>query len=83
MNYSLNDSLENHCKIDYFCFVDYYGDTDVFECLDDSEFRCDFRVPISDRYLCKCPSRIELFKQSSDEDNLSYTQPDLSVSISP
>ena len=60
----LNNSLDNLCKIDYLTFIDFYGDTDIFECLDDIEVECDFRFSLEDRHLCKCPVRIEIMKHS-------------------
>ena len=64
----LDDRFNNLCKMDYFCIKGSNGDADIFECRDDIRLDCDFRVPLADRYLCKCPVRIELLKQSVDEE---------------
>ena len=56
----LNDQFDNLCKMDYFSFKD----AKIYECLEGIELDCDFRVPIADGFLCKCPVRIEILKQS-------------------
>jgi hypothetical protein len=59
----LNERPDELCKMDYFCCIDFWGDTDIFECLDDMGLGCEFRLPLENRYLCKCSLRIELMKQ--------------------
>ena len=63
----LSDRDDNLCKLDYFKPIDYHGTIDIFECLDDLWLDCEFRDPFLDRHLCKCPVRIELFKQSLEK----------------
>jgi hypothetical protein len=62
----LNDRFDNLCKMDYFSNKD--GDTEIFECLDNTGLDCDFSVLLKDRYLCKCPVRIRLLKRSLDKE---------------
>jgi hypothetical protein len=36
---------------------------DYLECLEDSESRCQFSVPLGYRHFCKCPVRVYLTKK--------------------
>ena len=60
----LTDPFDNLCKMDYFDSQELNEGNLFFECLEGMETDCDFRVPIFDRYFCKCPVRIEILKQS-------------------